>query len=199
MAPAPGIVVAEAPGAEPDAVEAIEMAAYEDAEPGAGAAARLLVNLQPDALEGNGVVLPHGADLFMTEDVGEVHAPERDKGRGRIRGRPGEAAVVGREELFAQIPIGGGDGADAGDAELIDDAPLEGAVEAFAAAAGLQGVGRDVLDAEAGQRAADLRELVAVHGLPGFRGVEGPCRRDRCREPAAARGSPGWSRGPSSP
>src|SRR5207247_3732669 len=167
----------EAAGAEPDAVEAIEMAAHEDAESGAGATARLLVNLQPDALEGDGVVLPHGADLFMTEDVGEVHAPERDKGRGRIRGRPGEAAVVGREELLAQVPVGGGDGADAGDAELIDEAPLKGAVQAFAPAAGLRGVGRDVFDAETGQRAADLRELVAVHGLPGFRGVEGPDRK----------------------
>src|SRR5437867_1048740 len=146
------------------------MAAHEDAQPGAGAPARLLVNLQPDALEGDGVVQPDGAALFVTEDVGKVHAPERDKGRGRIRGRPGEAAVVGREELLAQVPIGGGDGADPGDAELIDEAPLEGAVQAFATATGLRGVGRDVLDAETGQRAADLRELVAVHGLPRLRG-----------------------------
>ena len=55
MAPAPGIVVAEAARAEPDAVEAIEMAAHEDAQPRAGAPARLLVNLQPDALEGDGL------------------------------------------------------------------------------------------------------------------------------------------------
>jgi len=31
-----------------------------------------------------------------------------------------------------------------------------------------------VLDAEAGQGAANLRAPVTVHGLPGFRGVEGP-------------------------
>jgi hypothetical protein len=59
MAPA-GIVVPEAARAKPHAVQAIERAAHEDAQPGAGAPARLLVNLQPDALEGDGVVLPHG-------------------------------------------------------------------------------------------------------------------------------------------
>jgi hypothetical protein len=33
-----------------------------------------------------------------------------------------------------------------------------------------------VLDAEAGQRAADLREHVLGDGLPGLRRVEGPAR-----------------------
>src|SRR5437660_10197995 len=97
VAAAPGIVVAEAAGAVPDAVEAIEMAAHEDAQPRAGAPARLLVNLQPDALEGDGVVLTHGAELFVTEDVGEVHAPERDKGRGRIRGRAKRRSYAARK------------------------------------------------------------------------------------------------------
>jgi hypothetical protein len=65
--------------------------------------------------------------------------------------------------------MGRGDGADAGDAELIDEAILEGAVEAFTSALGMRRVGGDVLDAEAGQGATDLREPVAVHGLPRFR------------------------------
>ena len=53
QAAAAGIVVPEAAGAVPDAVLAIEMAAHEDAEPGAGAPAGLFVKLQPDALEGD--------------------------------------------------------------------------------------------------------------------------------------------------
>ena len=164
-APAPGVVVAEAPRAKPHAVEPIEVTAHEDAQPGTGAAARLLVDLQADALEGHRVVLPDGAGLFVAEDVGEVDAAEGHERRSRIGGGVGKAGIVGGQEACGQVAIGGGDGADAGHAELIDEAPLEGAVEAFAAAAGLGGVGRDVLDAEAGQRTANLREPVAVHGL----------------------------------
>jgi len=57
-------------------VEVIEVAAHEDAQPRAGAPARLLVDLQPDALEGDGVVLPDGAGVLVTEDVGKVDPPE---------------------------------------------------------------------------------------------------------------------------
>src|SRR5438552_9101635 len=89
-------------------------------------------------------------------DVGEVHAPERDKGGSRIGGGPAEAGVVGREEVLAQIAVGEGGRRDPGHAEFIDEAILKGAVEAFAAAAGLGGVGGDVLDAQAGEGAADL-------------------------------------------
>ena len=47
-----GIVGAEAAGTVPDTVLAIEMAAHEDAQAGAGAPARLLVDLPAHALEG---------------------------------------------------------------------------------------------------------------------------------------------------
>ena len=97
-ASAPGVVVAEAARAEPHAVETIEVAAHEDAQPGTGAAARLLVDLQLDALEGHRVVLPDGAGLFVAEDVGEVDASEGHKRGSRIGGRVGKAGVVGGQK-----------------------------------------------------------------------------------------------------
>src|SRR5205814_1550260 len=140
-APAAGVIVPEAPPAVPDAVPAVEMAADEHAQALAGAAARLLVDLQAHALEGDGVIRGDGARLFVTEDVGEVDPAEGHEGRGRIGGGVGKARLIGGEEALVQVAIGRGHGGDAGGAELIDEAVLEGPVEALAAAAGLGRVG----------------------------------------------------------
>jgi CRISPR/Cas system-associated endoribonuclease Cas2 len=80
-------------------VEAIEMATHEDAQPGAGTAPRLLVDLQPDALEGDGVVLTDGAGVFVAEDVGEVDPPEGHERRGRIGGCPQERSKGAGEHV----------------------------------------------------------------------------------------------------
>src|SRR5207247_1960152 len=58
--------------------------------------------------------------------------------------------------------------------ELVDEAPLHGAVEALAAAPGLGGVGADVLDAEVLEGAADLGAVRAIDRASGRRGVKGP-------------------------
>jgi hypothetical protein len=56
--------------------------------------------------------------------------------------------VVGRQEAVDEIAVGGGEGADPGQAELVDQAVLERAIGPFAAPTGLRGVAEDVLDAE---------------------------------------------------
>ena len=71
---------------------AVEVAANEHAQPLAGAAARLLVDLQAHALERDRVVRGDGARLFVTEDVGEIHLAEGDEGRGGIGGGVGKRA-----------------------------------------------------------------------------------------------------------
>src|ERR1700730_18544009 len=86
----------------------------------------------------------------------------------------GKAGVVGGQEALGQVAIRGGGGGDAAHGEVVGEPILEGAVEAFAAAAGLRRVGGDVLNAEARQGTADLGASVAVHGRPGLRVVECP-------------------------
>lgn len=58
---------------------AVEVAADEHAQPLAGAAARLLVDLQAHALEGDRVIRGHRARFFVTEDMGEIHLAEGDE------------------------------------------------------------------------------------------------------------------------
>src|SRR5207245_1872200 len=81
---------------------------------------------------------------------------EGDEGGGGVGRRVGELFVVGGDEVFAQIDVGGVGGGEGIQLQLVDDAALQGAVEALAAAAGLGRVGRDVLDAELREGAADL-------------------------------------------
>jgi hypothetical protein len=70
--------------------------------------------------------------------------------------------------------VGGLQPGDAGQAEFVDEAALEGAIEPLAPAARLGRVGADVLDPQAGEGAADVREVVAIHGATGLGGVKGP-------------------------
>jgi len=107
-------------------------------------------------------------NYFMAEDRGEGHSSEGHERRGRIGGRLSKAGIVEGQEVLVQGAIGRRDGGDARHAERIDEAILAGAVEAFTAAPGLLRVGGDVVEAEAGQGTADLRERVAAHGLPAF-------------------------------
>src|SRR5258708_30490081 len=78
------VVAPEAEGAVPDRVVAGEMPADEDAEAGAGAAARLFGQLEGHAIGGDDIVAAHDAFLLEAEHLLQVDAAERDKG-----GRPG--------------------------------------------------------------------------------------------------------------
>jgi hypothetical protein len=76
-------------------------------------------------------------------------------------------------------------GGDPGQLELLDQAVLEGGESALRAAPGLGRVGRDVLDAELGQRPADLGRVVLVDlgaGLGGVEVVRAPVGVERTRQ-----------------
>jgi len=64
------------------------MAADEHPEAGAAAAAALLVDLQDEALERDGVVAGHHPFLLVAEDLVEVVTAEGHEGAGRIGGAP---------------------------------------------------------------------------------------------------------------
>src|SRR5258707_941394 len=175
---APGAALAgvapEAGGAVPDRVVAGEVPADEDAKAGAGAEARLFGQLEGHAIGGGDIVAAHDAFLLEAEHLLEVDAAERDKGGRRVGGRPTELVVEGGEEALPQVAVGGGHRGDAGEAEFVDEAILQGAVDALTAAAGRGRIAEDVLDAEASQGAADLSQPPTIRGAAGHRGVDGP-------------------------
>jgi len=152
----------------------IEMATHEDAKAGTAAAAPLLVDLQDDAVQGHGVIAGHDALFLMTQDLLQVVGAEGDEGRGGIRRGTAERPIVVGDEMLGQVAVGLGHGADAGDAEFVDEAALQGAVSALAAAAGLGGVPQDVLDVQVGQGPPDLGRLGAIRRGAGGGGVGGP-------------------------
>src|SRR6266545_8308413 len=81
-----GIVVAQALGAAPDRVVAVEMPADGDAEAGTGPPARLLGQLEGHALEDHDIVLADGALLVLTQDRVEIDAVEGHEGTGGVGG-----------------------------------------------------------------------------------------------------------------
>jgi hypothetical protein len=86
---------------------------------------------------------------------------ERDKGTRRIAWGATARGIVLPDKLVAQIRIPSRDGR-AGHPELVPEPILQGAVQAFAAAAGLRRVGRNVLDAQSRQGAADRGDSLPV-------------------------------------
>jgi hypothetical protein len=87
-----------------------KMAADEHVQPGAGAAAGLLGELQRHAIGGDDIVTPDGTFVFDAEDLVEIDATQRDKGGGRVRRGARELGVEGGEKGIAQIAVGGGQG-----------------------------------------------------------------------------------------
>src|SRR5256712_7368350 len=153
---------------------AVEVAAHEDAQTGAGAAPGLLGDLQRHAVGRHDIVAADHAVGLDAEDLIEIYAPERHEGRGSLRRCPPKFGVEGGQELIAQIAVRGGHGGDAGHPQLVDEAVLQGAVDPLAAAPRLRRVAEDVLDAEPGEGAADLGGVAAIRRTPGRRGVHGP-------------------------
>jgi hypothetical protein len=144
------IVAAQALRTAPDGVVTIEVTADDDPQPGAGAAAGLLVELQGHALEDDNIVEADRALFLVAEDEVQIDGPEGDEGAGRVRRQTGELGVVVCDEVLAQVGVSGIDREDAGHAEFVDEPALQGAVEPLAAAAGLGGVAtsRCEMDAE---------------------------------------------------
>jgi len=108
--------------AAPDGVEAIEMAADEDAEAGAGRPTGLLAQLQVEVADRQHVVPPHQAGVFFTEDLREVDVAHGHKGRGGTGRRASKGGVVVGDEDIAQIGVGPLERGEAGQAEFVDEA-----------------------------------------------------------------------------
>jgi len=134
----------------------------------------LLGQLQGDVVQGDDIVFAHGALFLFAEDGVQIHAVQGHEGARGIGGRPRELVIVVGDEPLGQVGIGGGQGGDPREVEFVDEAPLHGPIEALAAAAGLRGIGADVLDTEAVERPADLGAMGAIHGAAGLGGVKGP-------------------------
>jgi hypothetical protein len=75
-------------------------------------------------------------------------------------GRHREGRIVLGQIDLREEPVGGLDGGDGGERELLGQAVPEAAKRALRAAACFGRVGRDVLDPELGERAADLGRLI---------------------------------------
>src|SRR5256712_11276050 len=164
------VVTPEATGAIPERMMAVEVAAHEDAQTGAGAAPGLLGDLQRHAVGRHDIVAADHAVGLDAEDLIEIYAPERHEGRGSLRRGPPQFGVEGGHGLIAQIAVRGGHGGDAGHPQLVDEAVLQGAVDPLAAAPRLRRVAEDVLDAEPGEGAADLGGWRRSGALPDVGG-----------------------------
>src|SRR2546425_12099266 len=102
----------------------IEVATHEHPEAGTGAAAALFVELEHDALEGDGVVAGDDAFLFMAEDLREVVAQDGHERAVRIGGRPTKPRGVRGGEVLPPGAIGGRQGPGPGPPEPVCEPPL---------------------------------------------------------------------------
>src|SRR5262249_61790260 len=83
------VVAAQATCTVPDGMLAIEVASHEHMQAGTGAAARLLGELQGEALGRDDIVAADDALVFDTQNVLELDATRRHKGGGGIGGGGG--------------------------------------------------------------------------------------------------------------
>src|SRR5437868_56021 len=172
--PSASVIAGQAAGAIPDRMTAVEVAADEDVQAGAGATAGLFAELQGHAVGGDDVIATDDAFVLDAQDLLEIDAAEGHEGRAAVSGWPAELGVEGGDKLGAHVAIGSGDRPDPGYAQLIDQAILQGAVDALAPPSGLGRVPENMLDAEPLEGAAHLRELRAIGGRAGGGGVHGP-------------------------
>jgi hypothetical protein len=95
-----------------------------------------------------------------------------DERTSRLLGRDREAAIVLRQVDLAQEAVRGLGRGDAGQRQLLGQTVLQGAEGALGAPPCLGRIGRNVLDAELGERPADLGRLIPGDLLPRLWGVE---------------------------
>src|SRR2546425_12559225 len=104
--------------------------------------------LERDRAEGHAAVVADDPLMLAGEHEAELEAHELEEGAARLRRGDGEAAIEVRDEGRLQVRVGDRVVGDAGDAQLLREAPLEGPEGALTAAARLGGAGKDVADAE---------------------------------------------------
>src|SRR5215470_6415491 len=95
------IVAAETAGAIPHRVMAVEMLTNKHAQPRAGAAARLLGDLEQHAVTADHIVVTDDPFRFHTEDLLEIYAAESHEGGGRVRRGSAEVRVESGDERVA--------------------------------------------------------------------------------------------------
>ena len=144
-----------------DQEPAVDTLAEVDAAARGGAAERTGGDLDPAGPQADGVVRGDVAGVAAAELVREVPRPRAPGGRG-VGGGMGEAAVVVGQEL-GEVGVGGRPGDEAAQAELDDEAILQGAPEAFDAPLGLRGSSGPEADGEVSEDLAEVgRVLVAL-------------------------------------
>src|SRR5437879_6651391 len=143
-----------------DEQPAIEEFADLGAAAGVGAAAGAPGNLHPTRAEADGVVAGDDAWIATAEETIEL-AGRPPPDAGRVGRGPGEAAVEVGEE-GGQVGIGRLEGGDPAEAQLADEAVLQGLPQTLDAALGLRGVGLDIADAELLQEAPEVSGVLGA-------------------------------------
>ena len=98
-------------------------------------------DLQLAAAPGDAVVVADDALLLDREDVAPERLGDHHERRGRLLGRDREGPVVLGQVDLAQEPVGGLDGGDPGQRQLLGQAVLQRPEGALAAAPGLGRIG----------------------------------------------------------
>ncbi len=112
----------------------------------------------------------------MAENGVDIRRPQGHKGTRRIPRRPRKGGIVLRHKVLRQIDVGRRDRRDPRHSQLVHQPILEGPIQALAAPARLGGVRRNMLDAQARQCPAHLRQLRLVHRALRLGRVKGPAR-----------------------
>ena len=95
------VIAAEASGAVPDGMVAVEMAADEHPQARTGSAPRLLGELQEQLLGGDDIVAADDAFMLHAENLLEIHPPEPHEGGGAFGRGPTELGIERGDELLA--------------------------------------------------------------------------------------------------
>jgi hypothetical protein len=141
-----------------DEQTAIEAFAELDATARVGAAVGAAGDLDQAGAEADSVVAGDATRVAAAQAVGEIAGRAAPGGQG-LDGRLREAAVV-IDEIGGQVGLGRGHRRVAAEAELGDEAILEGVPESLDAALGLGRVGDDVADPEVPQDLAELGRML---------------------------------------
>ena len=156
------VVAAEASGSMKDRQGSVGILADLDVGLDEMRAQRAFGNLQLEPVEADAIVVADASIFLDAEDLGQIEARDRDEGRALLLGRNREARVVRRDVGIPDERVGGLDGSDAGQRQLLGQPVLQGLERPLRATARLGRIGRDMLDPQMRQGAADLRRLIAI-------------------------------------
>ena len=163
------IVMAKEVRAKGDAESLVEMLMDHDAALGKRDSEMRRLDLQDEALEGDGVVVTGGAFLFDGENQIKIDVgPNRNKSGSLLLGFDSKSLVKLVGVNFFQETIGSVFGFDTVETEFVGKSALKSFVDAFAAASRLRGISRNGPDAQFCEGAADLSEMSLQDLAAGF-------------------------------